>query len=52
MMLDVSNIPIFHSFVFHSIIRGEGGKVNDDNFTLFTVFFILMSSLRRFRANV
>ena len=40
----VSNIPIFHSFVFHSLSRGEGGKVNDTNFTLYTIFF-WMSSL-------
>ena len=40
----VSSISIFHSFVFHSLSRGEGGKVNDAIFTKSAVFF-LMSSL-------
>ena len=34
----VSNIPIFHSSVFHSFSRGGRGKVNDANFTLSAVF--------------
>ena len=38
-IIEFSNIPIFHSFVFHSLSRGGGGKVNDTNFTLYTVFF-------------
>ena len=42
----VSKIPIFHSFVFHSLRRGGGGKVNDAIFTKSAVFF-LMSSLSK-----
>ena len=39
-----SNISLkCHSFDFHSLSRGEGGKVNDTNFTLYTVFFGMSS---------
>ena len=43
----VSNLLIFHSFVFHSSSRGGRGKVNDAIFTLSAIFFIMMASLNK-----
>ena len=38
-IIDMKYIQIFHSFVFHSFINGEGGKLNDEIFTKSAVFF-------------